>query len=230
MFEYLMPMLVMPNYDGSLLDQTCRAAVAVQIEHGNRLGIPWGVSESGYYTVDAHFNYQYRAFGVQALGLKRGLSDDVVIAPYASALALMVDAEAACKNLQRLSRQGSSGRFGLYEALDYTEARVPRGQTLAVVRSFMAHHQGMSLLALTSQLLDQTHATAIRGRPGTAISPAAVAGAGAKIRRAVPANRTDTCARWMLARARTPGFGCSLIQGANVRRYNCCRTVATTSC
>jgi len=155
MFEYLMPMLVMPNYDGSLLDQTCRAAVAVQIEHGNQLGIPWGVSESGYYTLDAHFNYQYRAFGVQALGLQRGLSNDVVIAPYASALALMVDAEAACKNLQRLALQGSSGRFGLYEALDYTEARLPRGQTHAVVRSFMAHHQGMSLLALTSRLLDQ---------------------------------------------------------------------------
>ena len=155
MFEYLMPMLVMPNYDGSLLDQTCRAAVAVQIEHGNALGIPWGVSESGYYTLDAHFNYQYRAFGVQGLGLKRGLSDDVVIAPYASALALMVDPDAACKNLQRLARQGSSGRFGLYEAVDYTEARLPRGQRFAIVESFMAHHQGMSLLALTSVLLSQ---------------------------------------------------------------------------
>ena len=155
MFEYLMPMLVMPNYDGSLLDQTCRAAVAVQIEHGNALGIPWGVSESGYYTLDAHLNYQYRAFGVQGLGLKRGLSDDVVIAPYASALALMIDADAACKNLQRLALQGASGRFGLFEAVDYTEARLPRGQPFAVVQSFMAHHQGMSLLALTSLLLDQ---------------------------------------------------------------------------
>ncbi|WP_212624900.1 glucoamylase family protein [Pseudomonas sp. PP3] len=155
MFEYLMPMLVMPNYDGSLLDQTCRAAVAVQIEHGDLLGIPWGVSESGYYTLDAHLNYQYRAFGVQALGLQRGLSNDVVIAPYASALALMVNADAACVNLQRLAQQGSSGRFGLYEAVDYTEARLPRGQSNAVVRSFMAHHQGMSLLALTSRLLDQ---------------------------------------------------------------------------
>lgn len=155
MFEYLMPMLVMPNFEGSLLDQTCRAAVSVQIEQGNRLGIPWGVSESGYATVDAHFNYQYRAFGVQALGLQRGLSNDVVIAPYASALALMVDADAACKNLQRLALQGSAGRFGLYEAVDYTEARLPRGQHFVVVRSFMAHHQGMSLLALTSRLLDQ---------------------------------------------------------------------------
>ncbi|MCF7533689.1 glycoside hydrolase family 94 protein [Pseudomonas petrae] len=155
MFEYLMPMLVMPNYDGSLLDQTCRAAVAVQIEHGKRLGIPWGVSESGYYTLDAHFNYQYRAFGVQALGLKRGLGDDVVVAPYASVLALMVDAEAACKNLQRLARKGACGRYGFYEAIDYTEARLPRGQRYVWVQSFMAHHQGMSLLALASVLLNQ---------------------------------------------------------------------------
>ncbi|WP_339465031.1 glucoamylase family protein [Pseudomonas sp. RL_35y_Pfl2_P42] len=155
MFEYLMPLLVMPNYDGSLLDQTCRAAVTLQIEQGKGLGIPWGVSESGYYMLDTHFNYQYRAFGVQALGLKRGLSEDVVIAPYASALALMVNPEAACKNLQRLASQGAAGRFGLYEAVDYTEARLPRGQRFALVQSFMAHHQGMSLLALTSVLLNQ---------------------------------------------------------------------------
>ena len=155
MFEYLMPMLVMPNYDGSLLDQTCRTAVSIQIEQGKGLGIPWGVSESGYYAFDTHFNYQYRAFGVQALGLKRGLSDDVVIAPYASALALMVNAEAACKNLQRLAHQGAAGRYGFYESVDYTEARLPRGQRFALVQSFMAHHQGMSLLALTSVLLDQ---------------------------------------------------------------------------
>lgn len=155
MFEYLMPMLVMPNYEGSLLDQSCRTAVAVQIEHGNSLGIPWGVSESGYYTLDAHFNYQYRAFGVQGLGLKRGLGEDIVIAPYASALALMVDPQAASKNLQRLAHQGSAGRYGLYEAVDYTQARLPRGQRYAVVQSFMAHHQGMSLLALTSVLLNQ---------------------------------------------------------------------------
>ena len=155
MFEYLMPNLVMPSYEGTLLEQTCRAAVALQIEHGNQLGIPWGVSESGYNTLDAHFNYQYRAFGVPGLGLMRGLAEDTVIAPYASALALMVEPQAACRNLQRLAAQGSAGRYGLYEAVDYTEARLPRGQRYAVVRSFMAHHQGMSLLALTSLLLDR---------------------------------------------------------------------------
>jgi cellobiose phosphorylase len=153
MFEYLMPMLVMPSYEGTLLDQTCRAAVARQIEYGAQLNLPWGVSESGYNTVDTHFTYQYRAFGVPGLGLKLGLGDDVVIAPYASTMALMVAPAAATKNLQRLAEAGARGRFGLYEAIDYTPARLPLGQTSALVRSFMAHHQGMSLLALDYALL-----------------------------------------------------------------------------
>src|SRR5580698_8046955 len=155
MFEYLMPMLVMPSYEGTLLDQTCRAAVARQIEYGHQLGVPWGVSESGYNVLDAQFNYQYRAFGVPGLGLKRGLGDDIVVAPYASALALMVAPEAACRNLERLATEGLAGRFGLHEAVDFTPARLPRGQASAVIRSFMAHHQGMSLLAFASVLLGQ---------------------------------------------------------------------------
>ena len=155
MFEYLMPMLVMPSYEGTLLDQTCRAAVRRQIEYGNQLNVPWGVSESGYNMLDAHFTYQYRAFGVPGLGLKRGLGDDMVIAPYASALAMMVAPAAATRNLQRLAESGAQGRFGLYEAVDYTPARLPLGQTSALVRSFMAHHQGMSLLALGYAMLGQ---------------------------------------------------------------------------
>ncbi|MGY3041777.1 cyclic beta-1,2-glucan synthetase [Rhodanobacter sp. TND4EL1] len=155
MFEYLMPTLVMPGFEGTLLDQTCRAAVARQIEYGNQLGVPWGVSESGYNTLDAHFTYQYRAFGVPGLGLKRGLGDDVVIAPYASALALMVAPAAATRNLQRLAEVGAQGRYGLYEAIDYTPARLPVGQPAAVVRQFMAHHQGMTLLALDYALRDR---------------------------------------------------------------------------
>ncbi|GAA0887149.1 GH36-type glycosyl hydrolase domain-containing protein [Rhodanobacter soli] len=155
MFEYLMPMLVMPSYEGTLLDQTCRAAVTRQIEYGSQLGVPWGVSESGYNTLDTHFTYQYRAFGVPGLGLKRGLGDDVVVAPYASALALMVAPAAATRNLQRLAEAGARGRFGLYEAIDYTPARLPMGQDSALVRQFMAHHQGMSLLALGHALLDR---------------------------------------------------------------------------
>ncbi|MEO8675191.1 MAG: glucoamylase family protein, partial [Casimicrobiaceae bacterium] len=155
MFEYLMPMLVMPTYENTLLDETCRAAVERQIAHGRKLGVPWGMSESGYNAVDASLNYQYRAFGVPGLGLKRGLAEDVVIAPYASVLALMVAPEAACQNLQRLAADGLAGQFGLFEAVDYTPSRLPRGQASAVVRSFMAHHQGMSVLALGHLLLDR---------------------------------------------------------------------------
>ena len=155
MFEYLMPLLVMPTYDNTLLDQTCKAAVARQIEYGGQRGVPWGISESGYNTVDLHLNYQYRAFGVPGLGLKRGLADDLVVAPYASALALMVAPEAACQNLQRLAGEGALGKFGFFEAIDYTPARQRRGQAKVVVHSFMAHHQGMSLLALAYLLLDR---------------------------------------------------------------------------
>ncbi|HEX3063370.1 MAG TPA: glucoamylase family protein, partial [Usitatibacter sp.] len=155
MFEYLMPLLVMPTFEGTLLDETCRVAVERQIAYGKQRGVPWGVSESGYNAVDASLNYQYRAFGVPGLGSKRGLAEDLVIAPYASALALMVAPEAACLNLQRLSSEGLAGRFGLYEAVDYTASRLPRGQPSAVVRSFMAHHQGMVLLSLGYLLLDR---------------------------------------------------------------------------
>ncbi|MDP1904503.1 MAG: glucoamylase family protein [Pseudomonadota bacterium] len=155
MFEYLMPQLVMPNYDHTLLDQTMRAAVARQIEYGQQCGLPWGMSESGYNAVDVQLNYQYRAFGVPGLGLKRGLAEDLVVAPYATVMALMVAPEAACANLQRLSTAGAEGWFGFYEAIDYTPARQRRGENHALVRSHMAHHQGMSLLALAWLLLDR---------------------------------------------------------------------------
>ena len=154
MFEYLMPLLVMPTYEHTLLDQTYKAVVARQIEYGRKRGVPWGVSECGYNVTDAHLNYQYRAFGVPGLGLKRGLAEDLVIAPYASALALTVAPEEACLNLERLSAEGFETRYGFYEAIDYTPSRLPHGQSKAVVRSFMAHHQGMSLLSLSHLLLD----------------------------------------------------------------------------
>ncbi len=155
MFEYLMPLLVMPTYEDTLLDQTYGAAVARQIAYGRSRGLPWGISESGYNTIDVHLHYQYRAFGVPGLGLKRGLADDSVVAPYASALALMVAPEEACLNLQRLAAEGLEGKYGLYEAVDYTPSRLPRGKTSAVVRSYMAHHEGMSLLALVYLLRDR---------------------------------------------------------------------------
>jgi len=155
LFEYLMPLLVMPAYEGTLLDQTCRAAVRRQIAYGRERGVPWGLSESGYNAVDVALHYQYRAFGVPGLGLKRGLAEDLVVAPYASALALMIDPEAACENLERLAASGFAGEYGLYEAIDYTPSRLPRGKTFAVVRSFMAHHVGMSLLSFAHVLLDR---------------------------------------------------------------------------
>ena len=155
MFEYLMPMLVMPTYDDTLLDETCRAAVARQIQYGRQRKVPWGISESGYAKTDAQLNYQYHAFGVPGLGFKRGLADELVVAPYATALALMVDPKAACANLRRLAREGQLGEYGFYEAIDYTPSRLPPGQESVTVRSYMAHHQGMAFLSLAYLLLDR---------------------------------------------------------------------------
>ena len=155
MFEYLMPMLVMPSFAETLLDHSCKGAVARQIAYGGRREVPWGISESGYNVTDLHLNYQYRAFGVPGLGFKRGLADDLVIAPYASTMALMVDPQAACANLRRMAAAGVSGSFGFYEAVDYTPSRVAPGQSFAVVRSFMAHHEGMSFLSLAYALLNR---------------------------------------------------------------------------
>ncbi|MBC8001984.1 MAG: cyclic beta 1-2 glucan synthetase, partial [Opitutaceae bacterium] len=154
MFEYLMPLLIMPNYENTLLDHTCRAAVQQQIEYGQLRGVPWGISESGYNRTDVNLNYQYRAFGVPGLGLKRGLAADLVIAPYATAMALMVSPAVACANLQRLAAENRTGAYGFYEAVDYTPSRLPPDESSITIRSYMAHHQGMSLLALDNLLRD----------------------------------------------------------------------------
>ncbi len=153
MFEYLMPRLFLHTYENTLLDQACRAAVSRQMEYGRQRHVPWGISESCYNAVDVNQVYQYRAFGVPGLGIKRGLADDLVIAPYATALALTVAPRDACRNLQVLASNGFMGDFGLYEAVDYTASRVPLGMDHAVVRCYMAHHQGMSLVALAHALL-----------------------------------------------------------------------------
>jgi cyclic beta-1,2-glucan synthetase len=165
MFEYLMPMLVMPTYEGTLLDQTCRAVVRRQINYGRQRGVPWGISESGYNMVDRSLNYQYRAFGVPGLGLKRGLAEDLVIAPYATSMALMVAPEAACRNLERLAQDGREGAYGFFEAVDYTPSRLPPGVTSVTVRQIMAHHAGMSLLSLEYLLLDQPMQRRFRSDP-----------------------------------------------------------------
>ncbi|MDQ6904679.1 MAG: cyclic beta 1-2 glucan synthetase, partial [Bacteroidota bacterium] len=155
MFEYLMPLLVMPTFENTLLDQTYKAAVEWQIKYGKKTNMPWGISESCYNRINANSNYQYRAFGAPGLGLKRGLEEDAVIAPYASAMALMVAPEKACENLELLNKKGLEGKYGLYEAIDYTPSRLQRGQSSAIVYSFMAHHHGMSLLSLAYLLRDK---------------------------------------------------------------------------
>ncbi|MBF0479149.1 MAG: cyclic beta 1-2 glucan synthetase [Candidatus Omnitrophica bacterium] len=165
MFEYLMPLVVMPTYENTLLGQTYQAAVGRQIEYGKQFGVAWGISESGYNAIDANLNYQYRAFGVPGLGFKRGLTEDLVIAPYASLLALMVTPEPACLNLQRLACEGMMGQYGLYEAVDYTPSRRVRGRSSTILRSFLAHHQGMSLLALAYVLLDHPMQKRFRADP-----------------------------------------------------------------
>jgi cellobiose phosphorylase len=150
MFEYLMPLLVMPPRPFSLLDQTCHSAVSRQMAYAQTRGVPWGISESAYNVRDRHDTYQYRAFGVPDLALKRGLASDLVVAPYATALALAVEAHEALRNLAELERRGALGAYGFYDALDYT--RVDPDERVATVHAFMAHHIGMSLVALDNAL------------------------------------------------------------------------------
>ncbi|HEX9794066.1 MAG TPA: glucoamylase family protein [Planctomycetota bacterium] len=157
MFEYLMPSLWMEDGDRTLLAESGVAAVAAQIAHGKRNGIPWGASESGFYSFDAQNNYQYRSFGVPGLGLRRGLSADLVIAPYASVLALGERARSVARNLEAFRARGAVGSYGLYEALDFTPERVPRGREFALVRTYMAHHQGMILAAVDNFLNGKIH-------------------------------------------------------------------------
>src|SRR5205085_5816319 len=154
MFEYLMPSLVMRAPAGSLIEQTNRVIVRRQITYGAALGLPWGVSESAYNARDLEFTYQYSNFGVPGLGLKRGLSENKVIAPYATGLAAMIDGEAALANYSVLANLGARGPYGFYEAVDFTPSRVPEGATQVLVRAYMAHHQGMSIVAMANALLD----------------------------------------------------------------------------
>jgi cyclic beta-1,2-glucan synthetase len=153
-FEYLMPLLVMRDYEGTLLDETYRTVVNRQIEYGRERGVPWGVSEAAYNVRDLHLNYQYGPFGVPGLGLKRGLIEDLVVAPYATMLAAEVNPRAAMDNLRRLEREGALGDYGYYESIDYTAERLPQGQSHILIRAFMTHHQGMSLVSLSNVLQD----------------------------------------------------------------------------
>jgi cyclic beta-1,2-glucan synthetase len=153
-FEYLMPALVMRFPAGSLLSRTYELIVRRQIQYGTERRVPWGVSESAYNARDLDLTYQYSSFGVPGLGLKRGLSEDIVIAPYAAALAAMIDPSAATQDFALLAEAGGKGTYGFYEALDYTGTRVPEGKDVAIVRAYMSHHQGMSLVAIANVLND----------------------------------------------------------------------------
>ena len=152
MFEYLMPLLVTGVNHDTLLGETCRSAVGRQRDYGKELGVPWGVSEAAYNVMDLAMNYQYRAFGVPGLGFKNGLAEDLVVAPYATVLASLVRPDLALQNLDALDAAGLAGRFGYYEAIDYTPGHVPPERKSVVVKAFMAHHQGMSLVALGNLL------------------------------------------------------------------------------
>lgn len=156
MFEYLMPLLFMSQYENTLLSNTYDNVVLWQQNYGALRNKPWGFSESGYNVLNLELHYQYRAFGVPGLGLRRGLAEDYVVAPYAGMLALMVQPINALKNLQKLREIGAYGTHGFYEAVDYTPSRVSENGSpdKSIVKMYMAHHQGMSLLALFNVLCD----------------------------------------------------------------------------
>ncbi|HET9834664.1 MAG TPA: glucoamylase family protein, partial [Vicinamibacterales bacterium] len=171
MFEYLMPQLLLRAYPGTLLDESCRASVRRQIEYGRQQHVPWGISESAYGFTDRSGNYQYKAFGVPGLGFKRGLADDLVVAPYATALAALIDPGAAVSNFVQLTRTGLDGRFGFHESIDYlprkpaSDVMVSRVGQPEIVRAFFAHHQGMSLVALANVLHDDIFVTRFHADP-----------------------------------------------------------------
>jgi cyclic beta-1,2-glucan synthetase len=161
LFEYLMPMLLMRSYPDTLLDESCRMAVRRQRDYATERGVPWGISECAYDLVDHHGNYQYKAFGVPGLGMKRGLADELVVAPYATALAALVHPTAAAANLRRLAQQGLLGAYGYFDAIDFTprraeepEADAPQPARTAgtIVQTYFAHHQGMTLTAIAGAL------------------------------------------------------------------------------
>ncbi len=156
MFEYVMPWLLMRHYENTLLYQSCQVAVEHQIAYGRRKGVPWGISESGYYAFDSSFNYQYRAFGVPRLAFKRGQAADLVIAPYASIIALPIAPQAVMQNIARLNEISAISTYGFYEAVDYTASRLPLLETQAMVQEYMAHHQGMIFVTLANYLFDNT--------------------------------------------------------------------------
>ena len=149
-FEYLMPNINIPKYEGSLLDESCKFMIMSQIEYGKKLNIPWGISEAAFNVKDLHSNYQYKAFGIPWLGLKRGLADEVVVSSYGSILAINDEAKEVVKNLKLLERYGMNDKYGFYESIDFTPERVEKKKNASVVKTYMAHHQGLILLSINN--------------------------------------------------------------------------------
>ena len=149
-FEYLMPNINIPKYEGSLLDESCKFMIKSQIEYANKLNIPWGISEAAFNLKDLQSNYQYKAFGIPWLGLKRGLADEMVVASYGGMLAINEFPKEEIQNLKRLEQEGMYGTYGFYESIDYTPERVEKGKTSSVVKTYMAHHQGLILLSINN--------------------------------------------------------------------------------
>ncbi len=154
MFEYLMPNLLVERYPNTLIEQSCRVAVEQQMAYASEKNIPWGISESSYYNFDSAQIYQYQAFGVPQLGYKRGLAENLVVTPYASLLALDFAPQEVLRNLAWFEKHNMWGLYGLYESIDFTPERLKIGEQYAIVRSFMAHHQGMIILSLHNHLFD----------------------------------------------------------------------------
>ena len=168
MFEYLMPNLLMRSHQGTLLAESCKLAVRAQMAYGRKRGDPWGVSESAFDRLDAHRTYQYRSFGVPGIGLKRGLEEDRVVAPYASALALSIEPGAVLDNMSKLEEMGMLGTYGFYEAVDFQGDVTTSDRPYGVVRSYMAHHQGMVLVAIDNLLGRQTMVERFHSQPSIA--------------------------------------------------------------
>ena len=154
MFEYLMPLLIMKSYPDTMLDETYKSVTDAQRKYCTERGVPFGISESAFYNFDVNLNYQYKAFGIAGVGLKRGLANELVVSPYSTVMALQTDFIGAYDNLKRLMDEGLSGRYGFYEAVDYTKSRISKEESKAIIKCFMIHHEGMSLMALDNVLLD----------------------------------------------------------------------------
>ncbi|MDF2882101.1 MAG: NdvB [Clostridiaceae bacterium] len=152
MFEYFMPLLIMRSYPNTLLNETYKAVIDGQRKYCRHRRVPWGISESAFYNFDINLNYQYKAFGIPGIGLKRGLSNELVISPYSTILALQIDLLNGMTNINRLISEGLVGKYGFYESVDYTQERLPKGKEKAVIKCFMVHHEGMSFMALDNVL------------------------------------------------------------------------------